>query len=230
MALFPRVLDSQNTQLPVVESNAPQHEPVALQRLDGVNAHTAHHFLNLVLPRGDKVHKALIADVRVEALHKVGALGCDAPVALAGLAASAQMAAERQKCRRADVARICTERDGLDNIGAGANGAADDERNLVADALIAQALIDEAGMPLAAPSANISGHPSPTTGQHVIDDLNGKVDMILVGPDCKTGIESTIVDLCGEYPVVVRPGTVTRDQLQEVIPKKVLEVPREDSL
>lgn len=95
---------------------------------------------------------------------------------------------------------------------------------------IAQALIDEAGMPLAAPSANISGHPSPTTGQHVIDDLNGKVDMILVGPDCKTGIESTIVDLCGEYPVVVRPGTVTRDQLQEVIPKKVLEVPREDSL
>ena len=54
--------------------------------------------------------------------------------------------------------------------------------------------------------------------------------MILVGPDCKTGIESTIVDLSGEYPVVVRPGTVTRDQLQEVIPKRVLEVPREDSL
>ena len=95
---------------------------------------------------------------------------------------------------------------------------------------IAQALIDEAGMPLAAPSANISGHPSPTTGQHVIDELNGKIDMILVGPDCKTGIESTIVDLSGEYPVVVRPGTVTRDQLQEVIPKRVLEVPREDSL
>ncbi len=85
-------------------------------------------------------------------------------------------------------------------------------------------------MPLAAPSANISGHPSPTTGQHVIDELNGKIDMILVGPDCKTGIESTIVDLSGEYPVVVRPGTVTRDQLQEVIPKRVLEVPREDSL
>ena len=58
----------------------------------------------------------------------------------------------------------------------------------------------------------------------------GKIDMILVGPDCKTGIESTIVDLSGEYPVVVRPGTVTRDQLQEVIPKRVLEVPREDSL
>ena len=95
-----------------------------------------------MLPRGDKIHKALIADVRVEALHKVGTLGCDAPVALAGLAASAQMAAERQKCRRADVARICTERDGLDNIGAGANGAADNERNLVADAFIAQALID----------------------------------------------------------------------------------------
>ena len=54
---------------------------------------------------------------------------------------------------------------------------------------IARALIDEVGNPgRQAPSANLSGHPSPTTGQHVIDDLNGKVDMILVGPDCKTGI------------------------------------------
>ena len=87
-----------------VQTHAAQHKAVAAQRLDGVDAHAAHHFLDLVLPRGDKVHQALVADVRVEALHKVGALGCDAPVALAGLAASAQMAAERQKCRRADVA------------------------------------------------------------------------------------------------------------------------------
>ena len=95
---------------------------------------------------------------------------------------------------------------------------------------IARALIDEVGVPLAAPSANISGHPSPTTGQHVIDDLNGKVDMILVGPDCKTGIESTIIDLSYELPVIVRPGSITKDQLQEVIPRRIQEVPQEDSL
>ncbi len=95
---------------------------------------------------------------------------------------------------------------------------------------IARALIDEAGVPLAAPSANISGHPSPTTGQHVIDDLNGKVDMILIGPDCKTGIESTIIDLSYELPVIIRPGSITKDQLQEVIPRKIQEVPSEHSL
>ena len=95
---------------------------------------------------------------------------------------------------------------------------------------IARALIDEVGNPVVAPSANLSGHPSPTTGQHVIDDLNGKVDMILVGPDCKTGIESTVVDLTRDYPVIVRPGTITKEQIQEVIPRKVFEVPGDLSL
>ena len=95
---------------------------------------------------------------------------------------------------------------------------------------VARAIINAAGVPLAAPSANISGHPSPTTGQHVIDDLNGKVDMILVGPDCKTGIESTIIDLSGDFPTIVRPGTITKDQLQEVIPRRIYEVPSDSSL
>jgi L-threonylcarbamoyladenylate synthase len=54
--------------------------------------------------------------------------------------------------------------------------------------------------------------------------------MILVGPDCKTGIESTVVDLTREYAVIVRPGTITRDQIQEVLPRKVYEVPGDLSL
>ena len=86
------------------------------------------------------------------------------------------------------------------------------------------------GVPLAAPSANISGHPSPTTGQHVIDDLNGKVDMILVGPDCKTGIESTMIDVYFYVLLMVRPGSIAKDQLHEVIPRRIQEVPQEDSL
>ena len=97
---------------------------------------------------------------------------------------------------------------------------------------IARALILECDEPVAAPSANISGHPSPTTGQHVIDELNGKVDMILVGEDCPVGIESTILLLKEDHPIILRKGAITREQLQEVIPKKILEmeVPAQDSL
>lgn len=97
---------------------------------------------------------------------------------------------------------------------------------------IARALILECDEPVAATSANISGHPSPTTGQHTIDELNGKIDMILVGEDCPVGIESTILLLKEENPIVLRKGVITKEQLQEIIPKKILEteVPAEDSL
>ena len=95
---------------------------------------------------------------------------------------------------------------------------------------IARALIDAVGDPVVAPSANVSGKPSPTTAQHVIDEFNGKIDMILAGPDCKTGIESTVIDFTREYPVIVRPGTITKDQIQELIPRKVYEVPGDLSL
>jgi len=95
---------------------------------------------------------------------------------------------------------------------------------------IALALINEAEVPVVAPSANISGKPSPTTAQAVIDAFDGKIDMILAGPDCKTGIESTVVDLTREYPLVVRPGSITADQIREIIPRKVFEAPGELSL
>ena len=94
---------------------------------------------------------------------------------------------------------------------------------------IARALITECEEPIVAPSANISGHPSPTTGQHVIDDLNGKIDMILVGDDCPVGIESTIIDLTHDHPVILRKGVVSKEELQTVSPRKILEVPEADS-
>lgn len=102
---------------------------------------------------------------------------------------------------------------GRDNIGV---RMPDDE--------IARALINEVGNPVVAPSANISGHPSPTTGQHVIDELNGKIDMILVGPDCKVGIESTILDVSDEHPVILRKGPLTREQLQPACPREIYEL------
>lgn len=82
---------------------------------------------------------------------------------------------------------------------------------------IAQALIREAGTPIAAPSANPFGYVSPTTAQHVADGLGGNVDLILDGGPCPVGVESTIVSLAGPQPELLRPGSMTIEQLSTVI-------------
>ena len=82
---------------------------------------------------------------------------------------------------------------------------------------VALDLIREAGRPIAAPSANVSGSPSPTTAAHVAADLNGKIPMILDGGPATAGLESTILDLSGHYPTILRPGHVTVDMLEELI-------------
>ena len=91
----------------------------------------------------------------------------------------------------------------------------------------ARALLREFGGALAAPSANSFGRISPTTAQHVIDDLGvkprGKVDFILDGGPCPVGIESTIVDICSGTPALLRPGAITRDQLQEVLGHQIFD-------
>lgn len=83
--------------------------------------------------------------------------------------------------------------------------------------LIARRLISEAGVFVAAPSANLSGKPSPTTAQHVYNDLDGKVDMIIDGGSATLGLESTIVDLSCNTPVILRPGCITKSMLENVI-------------
>lgn len=84
---------------------------------------------------------------------------------------------------------------------------------------IAQLLIKEAGVPIAAPSANLAGSPSPTTAKHVFEDLAGKVDLIMDGGKTKIGIESTVIDVTGKTPLLLRPGGVTLEQLQRAIRK-----------
>lgn len=81
----------------------------------------------------------------------------------------------------------------------------------------ARALIRAAGVPVAAPSANLSGQPSPTGGEHVIRDLEGRVEMILDGGDVPLGLESTIVDVTGDTPVILRPGYVTLEQIRTLL-------------
>jgi L-threonylcarbamoyladenylate synthase len=85
------------------------------------------------------------------------------------------------------------------------------------DNRIALELIERAGLPIAAPSANISGKPSPTTPEHVIADMKGKVNMILCGGKSQVGVESTILDMTGDVPVVLRPGGLTLEELENVL-------------
>ena len=83
---------------------------------------------------------------------------------------------------------------------------------------VALALIKAAGRPIAAPSANRFSRPSPTTAQHVADDLEGRVDIILDGGGTAIGLESTILSLVGEAPQVLRPGGVSLEELRAIIP------------
>ena len=82
---------------------------------------------------------------------------------------------------------------------------------------IALALIEEAGIPIAAPSANLSGRPSPTTAAHVQEDLDGRIDMILDGGPADVGLESTIVDMSTPTPTLLRPGYITLEMLEELL-------------
>ncbi|HAN44844.1 MAG TPA: threonylcarbamoyl-AMP synthase [Ruminococcaceae bacterium] len=84
---------------------------------------------------------------------------------------------------------------------------------------IACEIISAAGLPLAAPSANLSGSPSPTSAKHCVDDMLGRVDAIVDGGECLFGLESTVVSLAGEKPRLLRPGAVTLEQLKEVLGK-----------
>lgn len=78
-------------------------------------------------------------------------------------------------------------------------------------------LIEFSGIPIAAPSANLSGKPSPTTFKHCVNDMESRVDAIIEGEDCKIGVESTVIDLSCEPPVILRPGAVTYEEICETI-------------
>ena len=82
---------------------------------------------------------------------------------------------------------------------------------------VAQALIDAAGGFVAAPSANRSKRPSPTLAKYVEEDMSGRIEMIIDGGEVGIGLESTIIDLTGEEPVILRPGSITREMLEEVL-------------
>jgi len=82
---------------------------------------------------------------------------------------------------------------------------------------VASELLKLAAIPVAAPSANLSGKPSPTEAKHVISDLQGKIDMIIDGGECQYGVESTVIDMTASKPIILRPGAITRTMIESVI-------------
>ena len=91
------------------------------------------------------------------------------------------------------------------------------------DSAVTRQIIRLAGVPIAAPSANLSGKPSTTTAQHVLHDHNGRIDAIVDGGPCRVGVESTIVDLTEERPRLLRPGGITPEQLMGVLGDLVID-------
>ncbi len=87
----------------------------------------------------------------------------------------------------------------------------------------ARDIISAAGIPLAAPSANISGSPSPTSAQHVLDDLDGKIDAVVMGEDSRVGVESTVISVNETGARLLRPGAVTLEELKEIFPEIVVD-------
>ena len=89
------------------------------------------------------------------------------------------------------------------------------------DSEAALELISLSGCPIAAPSANLSGSPSPTRAKDVIADLDGRIDAIIQGEDCRVGIESTVLDLSGDEPMILRPGIITAESLEAALGREV---------
>ena len=90
---------------------------------------------------------------------------------------------------------------------------------------VARALLEAAGVPIAAPSANLFSRPSPTTAAHVLEDLRDRIDMVIDAGSTEVGLESTVLDLSGASPTILRPGAVTLDQIRSVVPTAVLRNP-----
>lgn len=83
---------------------------------------------------------------------------------------------------------------------------------------IAHALITAAGIPIAAPSANLFSRPSPTRAEHVMQDLAGRIDLVIDGGPTEVGVESTVIDVTGPTPTVLRPGAITLEMIRAVLP------------
>lgn len=110
-----------------------------------------------------------------------------------------------------------------DNIAPSVSAGLDTVAVRMPENEVARQIIKESGLPLAAPSANLSGSPSPTSAEHVLYDLDGRIDAVMMSLDSNVGVESTVVSLAQNPPRLLRPGAVTPEQLYEVLPDMVVD-------
>lgn len=87
---------------------------------------------------------------------------------------------------------------------------------------IAREIIQMSGVPFSAPSANLSGKPSPTTAEDVFEDMNGRIPLIIDGGECQAGLESTVISVLTKTPTILRPGVITKEMISEVLNKDIL--------
>lgn len=95
---------------------------------------------------------------------------------------------------------------------------------------VALDLIRKSGVPIAAPSANLSGKPSPTKAEHVFEDLHGRIPLILDGGPTDIGLESTVLDVSGEMAVLLRPGKISKEELEEILGEEVFTLEQTDGV
>ena len=93
----------------------------------------------------------------------------------------------------------------------------------IPESKVARKFLEYCDLPIAAPSANLSGSPSPTTKEHVINDMIGRVDAIICGEKCEVGVESTVIDVTGEVPIILRPGGITPEMVEKVCGKVIID-------
>ena len=114
---------------------------------------------------------------------------------------------------------IVPRRDVIPNV---TTGGLDTVGIRMPDNEVARELIRRSGCSIAAPSANTSGKPSPTTAQHVLDDLDGKIDAVIESAPCRVGIESSVIDMTGDIPMILRPGIITQKDFEKALGKGIL--------
>ena len=134
--------NAQDLQFLVCQPNPTEHQSVATECFDRVDTHATHQFLDFVVPGRHQIDKPLTADIGIQTFHKIRTLGCDAPVALAALTGTAKVTAHSQQCGSCHIAGIGTQSDCLDHVRCTADAAAYYQGYIVANALVAEPLIN----------------------------------------------------------------------------------------
>ena len=164
--LLSRMGDAKDLKFLLRKTDPAEHQTVSLQRLDGIDPHTAHQLLDFMLPGFHQMNEAFAARIGIQPLHKLRALGRNTPVAFSALTGTAKMAAEGKQCRCSNIAGIRAKRDGLHDVRCAADAAADNNGNVSLQMLL--------------------------SGQAGLKDMSGPVGIVQIMSDTAEASESAL--------------------------------------